>query len=132
MNRLLRCVALAAFSLLSFSVNAMPALRQWRTFTQPDGTTIELMLVGDQNLHYYLTRDHVPVVTTDGVSYCYATLRGDLLDSSGIMAHERDARTTQERAATLNKKQLQMATPRSTRYKTRRHVLDAQTHHTHR
>ena len=54
--------------LVAMSTMAVPALRQWRTVTQPDGTTVELMLVGDENLHYYVTSDRVPVVTTDGVS----------------------------------------------------------------
>lgn len=81
---------------VTVAVMAVPALRRWRTVTQPDGTSLELMLVGDENLHYYVTRDRVPVVTSDGVNYCYARIEGAHLSASGILAHEADTRTASE------------------------------------
>ena len=44
------------------TAGAIPAQRVWRTVTQSDGTTLELMQVGDEHLHYFITRDNVPVV----------------------------------------------------------------------
>ena len=82
--------------ILAMAAMAVPALRQWRTVEQPDGSRLELMLVGDENLHYYITRDHVPVVTLDGVSYCYARVQGAHLSSSGMLAHEASERTATE------------------------------------
>ena len=96
MKRISLVAALAA--VLAINAWAIPALRQWRTVTQPDGTSLELMLVGDENLHYFVTRDGAAVVTSDGVTYCYADLNGSRLTSSGVMAHEQWQRSSAERA----------------------------------
>lgn len=37
--------------------NAVPAKRVWRTVTQPDGTTIEVMGIGDEFYHYMINKD---------------------------------------------------------------------------
>lgn len=51
------------FALLAISTAmAIPAKRVWRTVSQPDGTTLKLMLVGDERLHYFVTDDNVPVM----------------------------------------------------------------------
>lgn len=97
------------------SAAAMPARREWRTLTQPDGSTLELMLVGDENLHYYVTRDQVPVVTTDGTSFCYARVRGHQLTSSGVLAHEAKSRTATELVHATEAEMRQVVAPRSTR-----------------
>ena len=73
---ILLCVACMAF--------AVPAKKQWRTFTQSDGSTIELMLVGDENLHYYVTRDNVPVVSDGDNLFCYAKKAGFGIMSTGV------------------------------------------------
>lgn len=39
------------------SVYAVPARKGWMTLTQPDSTTIEARLVGDEHFHYYENRD---------------------------------------------------------------------------
>ena len=96
----MRKITLLAATLLCMTAMAVPALRQWRTVTQPDGAQLELMLVGDENLHYYITRDQVPVVTLDGTSYCYARIEGAHLSSSGVLAHEAAERSASELAAT--------------------------------
>ncbi len=96
MNRLSLITVMGALALCA---TAMPALRQWRTVAQPDGSTLELILVGDQNLHYYVTRDQVPVVTTDGTTYCYALVQDGRLASSGVTAHEAGLRSQAEVAA---------------------------------
>lgn len=96
----MRKFTLLATALWALTALAVPALRQWRTVTQPDGTQLELMLVGDENLHYYITRDCVPVVTLDGTSYCYARIEGAHLNSSGVLAHEAYERSGSELVAT--------------------------------
>lgn len=62
------------------AADAVPAKRVWRTFTQPDGTTVELMQGGDEFSHFFMTRqgDYV-LCDTDG-SFRYATVdkRGEL------------------------------------------------------
>ena len=92
----MRKITLLTAIILAMAAMAVPALRQWRTVEQPDGSRLELMLMGDENLHYYITRDHVPVVTLDGVSYCYARVQGAHLSSSGMLAHEASERTATE------------------------------------
>ncbi len=92
-----KIVLLVAAVFMTVTAMALPALRQWRTVTQPDGSTLELMLVGDENLHYYITRDQVPVVSTDGISYCYARIEGAHLSSSNVLAHEAGERSTDEK-----------------------------------
>lgn len=77
---------------------AVPAKKQWRKFMQSDGTTIELMLVGDENLHYYVTRDDVPVVTEDDNLFCYAKKSDMKVVSTGVMAHEASLRSVDEKA----------------------------------
>lgn len=123
MNRLIRCAAIAAIMQLTFTASAIPALRQWRTFNQPDGTSIELMLVGDENLHYYVTRDHVPVVNAGNHSFCYAGINGNRLINSGILAHEREERTAQELSVAIGRQQLrQVQAPLSTKHRAQSHV----------
>ena len=36
---------------------AVPARPGWQTKTQPDGTTIEVQLLGDEFCHYWINRD---------------------------------------------------------------------------
>ena len=42
---------------LALTAAAVPARRGIRTVTQPDGTTIEVQVVGDEFLHYMITPD---------------------------------------------------------------------------
>ena len=76
---------------------AVPAKRMWRTVTQQDGTTVELMLVGDENFHYFITRDNVPVVIEED-NYCYARNAGMALVSTCVLAHEPKDRTLKDMA----------------------------------
>ena len=88
------------FALLSLCavMNAVPAKREWRTFLQPDGTTIELMLVGDENLHYYITKDNIPVIEEEDSKFCYARNMGFALKSTGVLAHEASLRSLLDKA----------------------------------
>jgi len=47
------------------SAYAVQAQRGWQTITQPDGTTIEVQLVGDEWYHYYENRDGKKVRQND-------------------------------------------------------------------
>lgn len=60
---------ISALALLSaISLFAVPAYRGWQTKTQPDGTTIEVQLNGDEFYHYYTNRAG-QVVTCDEQGY---------------------------------------------------------------
>lgn len=87
---------LSIFFLASaLSSMANPALRGWRTVTQSDGTQLELQLVGDEFLHYFVTRDGKAVVERDG-TYYYAQASAEGVCETDIVAHEADLRTAEE------------------------------------
>lgn len=75
---------------------AVSAHRGWRTVTQSDGSVLELMLVGDESFHCFVTRDSVIVVEDGEKGYCYANVAGAGLLSTGVTAHEADARSQDE------------------------------------
>lgn len=81
----------------SVRVAAVPAQSVWRTFTQSDGTTITVRLCGDENLHYYVTEDGVPLLRDANGDFCYADAIGFGVKSSGVIAHEQARRSPQER-----------------------------------
>ena len=92
-------------------VIAVPAKKEWRRFTQPDGSTIELMLVGDENLHYYITRDNVPVVREGEDLFCYAKKAGFGIMSTGIMAHETALRSITESSHVSDLEEIESVRP---------------------
>lgn len=92
--------------LMTLSASAVPAMRRWFTFVQPDGKQVRLLLVGDENLHYYLTSDSVPVVD-DGEAWCYARLHGNRLLSTGVVAHEPGERGSEEWAAMTTAREIE-------------------------
>ena len=76
---------------------ATPALQEWRTFRQSDGSTIRVKLCGDETMHYYITEDNVPLVREANGDFCYASSTGFRISSTGILAHEAPARNATER-----------------------------------
>lgn len=92
----MRYFLLSTMLLISMMVHAVPAKKVWRTFQQVDGTQIELMQVGDENLHYYITRDNIPVMQ-DNNRFCYARPTGFSIKSTGVLAHEMQLRTPEEK-----------------------------------
>ena len=67
-----------AVAATALAANAVPARRVYQTFTQPDGTTVQLRAVGDERAHYYLTEDGRAVLPdTDG------TFRFVTVDATG-------------------------------------------------
>lgn len=78
---------------------AVPARRGvLHTVTQPDGTTVTLQRVGDENAHFYVTTDRVPVMADATGRYCFARLdasgRAVASDVQAADASHRDARQT--------------------------------------
>lgn len=62
---------------LTMAVTAMavPARRGQRTVTQPDGTTLTVQVVGDENLHFTLTADNLLLAQDEATgAYCYGRL----------------------------------------------------------
>ena len=95
MKRILLSLLIVLFAV---TMSAVPSLRTWRTYTQSDGTKIELMLVGDENFHYFTTTDGIAVMEDHG-SYYYADITGRHLQRSNLLAHAPQLRTAEEKAA---------------------------------
>ena len=60
------------------SILAIPAKRTLKSVRQSDNTTISILLVGDENVHFYITTDSIPVFETEK-GYCYGYLKNDSL-----------------------------------------------------
>lgn len=93
MKKIITLVLFAVFA--STIVMAIPAQRRWRTVTQPDGTKLRVMLVGDERLHYFITEDQVPVLEKRG-AYYYADGIGFGMKASVTMAHDVEQRSAYE------------------------------------
>ncbi len=52
-----KIIILSACLLSASAIMAMPAYRGWQTKTQPDGTTIQVRLNGDEYAHYYTNQE---------------------------------------------------------------------------
>ena len=76
--------------------NAEPANPTPVNVTQPDGSTLQLVLVGDEFYHFNTTIDGYTIINIDG-TWEYAVMKGDQLCPSGILAHNPDSRDLQER-----------------------------------
>lgn len=112
---ILTAVGVAMAATTAFGV---PARRDWRTFTQTDGTTITVRLVGDENFHAYVTADGIPVERTADGNFRYITADG----TTSAIAHDAANRDEAENsfvatnACTLKSlHQASMATPRRAR-----------------
>lgn len=104
-----------ALLFISVRVGAVPAQSVWCTFTQSDGTTITVRLCGDENMHYYLTEDGVPLLRDANGDFCYADALGFSLKSSGVVAHEQARRSPQERRQVSSLASVEAVAKRSAR-----------------
>lgn len=101
MLRLKKITALFAAVLMAVQLPAAPARRNPVTKIQPDGTTVTLVLSGDEHFNCLTTLDGYPVAQAADGSYRYASD----FDSHGIpvcssmTAHDPQLRSTAEKAA---------------------------------
>lgn len=101
MKKLALLLLAMSFALVA---SAEPANPMPNTVTQPNGEKLQLKLVGDEFYHFNTTIDGYTIVNVKG-TWEYATKSGEQLISSGVMAHDPDARSAQE-------KQLLATTPK--------------------
>ena len=74
------------------SAVAIPAKRGLRTYAQSDGTEINVMLVGDEHFHTYLTSDGLAVVRDAKGDFYYRPVNA----SSRVKAHNPESRSEAE------------------------------------
>ena len=87
---------LLVMGLMCLNALAVPADPTPATVTQPDGTTLTIVLHGDEFFNYLTTTDGYTVVKNKAGYYTYARLDGDRLVASNTVA--RDNRTAADRA----------------------------------
>lgn len=92
MRRLLVTSILLAIFICSF---AIPSTREPFSVKQSDGTSLSLVLIGDEVFHILTTLDGVPVIESND-SYFYATVQDDKLVPSNTLAHNSDIRSKNE------------------------------------
>lgn len=87
-------IAAATAVLAAFQMNAAPAFPGKQTVTQPDGTTIEVRVVGDERFHTLVTdADALPIGRDADGEYRYRMADGSL---SAVAAHNLGERTAAE------------------------------------
>ena len=75
---------------------AIPADKTPVQVSQRDGSTLTLRLVGDEFFHYNTTTDGYTVLRNTDGSYEYAVKRGNVLVTSGVLAHDKAMRSQAE------------------------------------
>lgn len=96
--------------LICFAAIAAPSRRNIVTVNQSDGTSLNVVLQGDERLHYYATADD-GVVVTQGEHGCfyYAALTDEgHLQPTGRLAHNEPQRSAEERALLLQLNSVEM------------------------
>lgn len=82
-------------AVLPFVLHAVPTIPGiTRTVIQPDGSSLTLLIVGDEHLNALLTSDSLMVEKTKDGAYCYCTIDG----ISNVVAHNEGSRTERETA----------------------------------
>ncbi len=88
---------MALFSALTFKMVAVPAYPFPFVVNQPDGTTITVMIKGDEYHHYFLTEDGYLITKSKNDIYNYARIneKGEIVDT-GIKATDVQKRSASE------------------------------------
>lgn len=88
---------IALFSVLTFRMVAVPAYPFSFVVNQPDGTTITVMIKGDEYHHYFLTEDGYLITKSKNDIYNYARVneKGEIVDT-GIKATDLQKRSASE------------------------------------
>ena len=84
------------FATCALHVFAVPVKPEWHSHKQPDGTMLQVMLCGDEHLHYYKTIDNVPLVRDSIGNFYYAQALGFGITSTGVLAHNPEQRSESE------------------------------------
>lgn len=77
-------------------ISALPAYKMVFQNSQLDGSSLDLLLAGDEHLHFYATTDGIPVVLSPNGSFYYAVKGDDDLIFSELLAHNYGERDEEE------------------------------------
>ncbi|MBR1882060.1 MAG: M6 family metalloprotease domain-containing protein, partial [Muribaculaceae bacterium] len=95
MKKLLSLVTVAIACLQALAIPAHPGTT---AMPQPDGTMITIELHGDEYYCFTTTADGYTLLQNEQGAYEYARRSGDILVSTGVMAHDAALRTASENA----------------------------------
>jgi M6 family metalloprotease-like protein len=95
-------VLLLVLGLMFVTARAVPADPTPARVVQPDGTTLTLVLHGDEFLNYLTTSDGYTVVKNAAGFYTYARLDGSRLVAGVFVARDAENRTAADRAHLAN------------------------------
>ena len=84
------CVFLASY--------AAPAYRKKSVVRQSDGTSLTVVLTGDESMHYFSTLDGKPLVKESNGDFSYARFTADGFVSTKCLAHDSGSRTFMEKS----------------------------------
>lgn len=92
---ILSVIAAMSLGFMAYAVPAMPGLL---TFTQPDGSTLQVRLLGDERAHFYVTDDNYPLLEDAQGRLCYAEIGADgVVKPSNVMARNSVRRVQSEK-----------------------------------
>lgn len=89
---------LALTAVMCLQAFANPAHRGLVPMPQPDGTLVNISLVGDEFYSFNTTADGYTVILNEAGAYVYAQLEGASLVPTQVLAHNEGQRTAQELA----------------------------------
>lgn len=64
---------------------------------QSDGTSLDVYLRGDERCHFKTTADNMPIVQGNNGNYYYAIKKGENLECSKFLAHNKNERSNEEK-----------------------------------
>ena len=81
-----------------FASYAAPAYRKKSVVRQSDGTSLTVVLTGDEAMHYFSTLDGKPLVKESNGDFSYARFTADGFVSTKLLAHDSGSRTIMEKS----------------------------------
>lgn len=91
-----KIITITLLFLVCLTANAAKASGKPRAMTQPDGTTVMVKLLGDENFHWYQTIDGVLLYPKSGAFYVAEVQNDGQLVPTDLLAHNLDSRTNAE------------------------------------
>ena len=107
---------------------AVPAIPEPMSVTQPDGTTLQVSLHGDEMAHYTTTSDGY-LVAESASGFQYATFAAnDALQLSGVVAHNAEQRSAAEQQFVASLQRVEQMPAAVQRQHARQRALHQQAH----
>ena len=88
--------AFLALVVTTCRIYAIPARPIPLIVVQSDGTSLDVCLKGDERCHFKTTTDNMPIVQGENGNYYYAIKKGEDLECSKFLAHNKNERSKEE------------------------------------